>query len=367
MSLRLRSSSLVLALGPLAVLAFAQAACVTETIVQKAAPAPDGGPAAPEEGEDGGGPTNADAGPAPDRSVKGTFEKVTVKPPDGDPILEIASVVVRAPDDVYVAEGSSNLGTGYYHYDGKSWTGVRYPGHATRLVPLASGDLLAHGADLNVKTKSGDDWQRFPQPSGSGGPLGVWSLWGTSTKNLYAGSGAGNVRYNGVSWSPISGLPTKDGTFSGTSDKDVWFAVADYNAVLFHYDGTTWTKQSEKLPAEVKTTPAEGPYGLFAVAADDVWAIGRRRTLIHYDGSAWSVVPGPDDEWGCDLTRLWASSKKNAWLVGKAGCVFHWDGQAWEKIPSGVTDDIYGIHGSDPEHVWIAPYNKTTVLRLKPE
>jgi hypothetical protein len=95
--------------------------------------------------------------------------------------------------------------------------------------------------------------------------------------------------------------------------------------------------------------------------------MARARTLVHYDGATWSIVPGPGDEWGCDLTHGWASSKKNAWLVGRGGCIFHWDGVAWEKTPSGVTTDIYSVHGSDPEHVWIAASSTTSLLRLKPE
>lgn len=339
-------------------------ACSTETIVKNAAPAADGGPGVVTD-EDAGPPGEApDAAPV-DRSVKGTWEKLTVNPPDGTPIVELASVIVRSPTDVYVAEGASNLGTGFYHYDGKGWTGVRYSGFATRLVGVGT-DVLSYGSDLFIKAKS-DEWERIPQPATSGGsPASIWSLWGTRADDFYASTAAGNMRVDSDGWSDVAALGTAEGTFTGSGAKDVWFASAK-GKLLSHYDGTKWQNQFESLPEEIKAYPVEGPYSMFTSGPGDVWAMGRARTLLHYDGAAWTVVPGPDDEWGCDLARGWASSKKNAWLVGSKGCVFHWDGKAWEKIPSGVTENIYGIHGTDAEHVWIAPYSKTTVLRLKPE
>lgn len=352
--------------GPCAASALVLWACSTETITTTQARPGDDAGVTPE--GDGGEPSppTLDAAPPPARSVKGTWEKVAVHPPDGDPIEKLSSVFVRGPTDVFATEGASNLGTGYYHYDGKRWTGVRYPGFASRFAGLSSGDLLGFGDEVNIKAKAGDAWEKFPQPQTAGGPAYVTSLWGTTTSNLYASSGAGNVRFDGNSWSIVPGLDTHSGSFSGVSDKDVWFAASGHGQ-LAHFDGTTWTNHWNRVPADVQKTPTDGPYGVFATGVDDVWAMGRRRTVMHYDGSAWRTVPGPQDEWGCDLTQGWASSKKNAWLVGKGGCVFHWDGAAWEKIPSGVTDDIYSIHGSDAEHVWMAPYSTTTLLRLLPE
>src|SRR5690242_9689580 len=92
-------------------------ACSTETIVTQAQPGNDGGPTGDDAGEDA--PATPDASPPPDRSVKGTWEKVAVHPADGDPIEALASIFVRGPSDVWASEGASNLGTGYYHYDGK--------------------------------------------------------------------------------------------------------------------------------------------------------------------------------------------------------------------------------------------------------
>src|SRR3954453_16640663 len=131
--------SVGLACGLLAASACALWACSTETVVKSApSSADDGGPPP----EDGGPADDAapDGAASPARSVKGTWEKVAVHPPAGDPLGELGDIIVRSASDVYASEGASNLGTGYYHYDGKGWTGVRYPGYSPNLVALASGE-----------------------------------------------------------------------------------------------------------------------------------------------------------------------------------------------------------------------------------
>lgn len=346
-----------------------------ERIVQ-APPAEDTAPPASENASTGDDETiPPDDRPPPDRSVTGTWEKVDVTTDQGGALVNFQSVFVRGPSDVYVTEGTEALGTGYYHYDGKRWTEVRYPHMATELFGLPTGELVAFGPTVRKKSKSGDAWEPFSQPTDYA-LLDAHSLWGTSSKNLYASADRGNLHFDGSTWTlvPVINSTSWDlaGEFAGTSKDDVWFSQRVQGNQLFHFDGTKWSNVTSSLPVDVRLTPIMGPVGLFAVAPDDVWALGGYRTLLHFDGSKWSFVPGPmpdtsGDTWDCVPTRIWATSKKNAWLVGTHGSVFHWDGAEWSKVPSGITDDIYAIHGSDPEHVWIAPSNQERVLRLKPE
>lgn len=314
-------------------------------------------------------PDPKDDGPSADRSVKGTWEKVAVHITDGDPLEPLSGVFVKSAKEVYVVEGASNLGTGLYRYDGKAWTGVRYYGFAPELY-LAGKDLIAFGTEM-FRQASKDEWEQLAGPmSQAGGGRQVTSLFGTSLKSLFAATPGGPLKYNGKSWTELpESLGPYDGSFIGSSDTDVWYASPgryEHDKHLAHYDGKSWTEHWTKLPKDV-TESATGPGSLFMSSSDDVWVVANARTLIHYDGKKWSVVPGPDDEWGGDLGHGWASSAKNAWLTASGGKVFHWDGEAWESIPSGITENIYGIHGSDPENVWIVFNSENTALRLKPE
>src|SRR5207249_767545 len=87
------------------------------------------------------------------------------------------------------------------------------------------------------------------------------------------------------------------------SANDVW-AVGSYDdasspeqTLVERWNGSSW---------EVVSSPNTGSasnhlYGVAAVSANDVWAVGyydngtTRQTLIeHWDGSSWSIVPSPN-------------------------------------------------------------------------
>ena len=65
-----------------------------------------------------------------------------------------------------------------------------------------------------------------------------------------------------------------------------------------------------------KSAPTRG-------ATDDVWAVGHyidvatyATLLLHWDGSAWTVVTTPDPSTYSILDRVWATSAKDVWAVG---------------------------------------------------
>ncbi len=73
------------------------------------------------------------------------------------------------------------------------------------------------------------------------------------------------------------------------------------------------------------------------------------------DGSCsddgWCLVEPP---WNGDLTlvSLWGSSKNDVWAVGSRGAIFHWDGSAWQRSDTGVDRVIRRVWGSGPGDVW---------------
>ena len=56
-----------------------------------------------------------------------------------------------------------------------------------------------------------------------------------------------------------------------------------------------------------------------AVATDDVWAVGLRglgTLAIHWDGTAWTIVPTPTPEGIADLAAVVALATDDVWAVG---------------------------------------------------
>jgi hypothetical protein len=134
-----------------------------------------------------------------------------------------------------------------------------------------------------------------------------------------------------VAWTPVPspqprseyrelGYPLED--VSGASASDVWAVgsrVFEYfESVVFvafaeHWNGSQWSRVTE--------IPGQFLYGVEALAANDVWAVGTDGfgpLIAHYDGSGWSTAPTPDAGCGGKLGgidrvagELWAAGNYN--------------------------------------------------------
>ena len=102
-------------------------------------------------------------------------------------------------------------------------------------------------------------------------------------------------------------------------------------------------------------TPAHTSPILYAMSADlptDAWAAGYGNTrstsktmLLHWSGTAWSLVTSPHPGGASILYAVSAQSPTNAWAVGQffrlnAGgylpLILHWTGTAWRKAATPV-------------------------------
>ncbi len=128
---------------------------------------------------------------------------------------------------------------------------------------------------------------------------------------------------------------------------DVW-AVGAYGnlgvvawQLIEHWDGTKWTRAA--TPA--LTTPNE-LLAVSAVSANDVWAVGGYNSggqalIEHWDGSTWNVVANPNPGTFNRFFGVAAISSQNVWAVGQyhngglsQTLVEHWNGATWNVIPS---------------------------------
>jgi hypothetical protein len=87
-------------------------------------------------------------------------------------------------------------------------------------------------------------------------------------------------------------------------------------------------------------------YGVMAVSASDVWAVGLSpggSLIEHWDGKTWTRVPSPNPAGSSDtvLQAVTAVSSGNVWAVGYATIggysktlAMHWDGRHWTIVPS---------------------------------
>ena len=191
--------------------------------------------------------------------------------------------------------------------------------------------------------------------------------------------------WDGSKWSATI-IPMPNGgtlkRLSVVSSSDIWavgsrIEIVDgagyYQTLIMHWDGTDW----DIVPSpNVWTKPNGVPtpnelYGVSAVSANDVWAVGlyldsvQKYTLaLHWDGSEWSVVPTPNPGHGPSLSAVAAVASNDVWAVGSTGnrtLVVHWDGNEWSQVasPSPSVDASYlqGIAVGSATNIWTVGYS----------
>lgn len=99
----------------------------------------------------------------------------------------------------------------------------------------------------------------------------------------------------------------------------------------------------------------------WAVSPQDIWGVGNSATIIHYDGTSWSVV-APPTGFQFDINGIWGSSATDLWAVGQAGSLLHYDGSKWRDLttssPTGQT--LFGVWGLGSKDIYAAGDSLTT-------
>lgn len=202
----------------------------------------------------------------------------------------LTSVAAVAPDDVWAVGGQGV--PELFHFDGTAWNTSYLPNPGTFAFGVEARDLVALAPN--------DIWA-----------VGWYDITGTATLRTAV------WHYNGANWAVVPS-PSMPNGFGGFYPSTLWsicaagpnalFAVGEWRIgatffpLVLRYDGVSW---------QIQTAPssASGDGRLVAVSAssaNDVWAVGTANdhsTIIgggfglsfalHYDGSAWSVVPTP--------------------------------------------------------------------------
>jgi hypothetical protein len=191
-----------------------------------------------------------------------------------------------------------------------------------------------------------------------------------------------SLRWNGSSWHYIA-VPEPNGTIAAslngaaeTAASDVWavgYAFAPPNtgttqALAVHWNGSAWSIVPAKKPGT-----SSNLLGVAARTPSDVWAVGRTSNgttsvpmVEHRNGVAWKVFPLPALPSGGTnggLQAVSATSRTNAWAVGSyyvgtnvMSLILHWDGAHWSRQqsrnPSTVTNFLFGVSATSSTNAW---------------
>jgi hypothetical protein len=287
----------------------------------------------------------------------------------------LSAISGDAENDVW-AVGSLSL-----HFDGNTWTAIplantnQMAGVAV-LSPTnvwAVGDIIRIPFALvsQIQHFDGDSWSVVESPHFPSGEV-LKAIQAVSDQDIFAvGSFKDQFQkqqplvehFDGTAWSIVS-TPQFDGgegailnSIAIISDSDIW-AVGRAGSLDFsndrpfamHFDGDAWTEVG--VPS-VENSQFHELNAVVAVATDDVWAVGafiipaspEQTLIVHFDGTAWSIVPSPN-QGSVDnvLFGVAAVSSNSLWAIGCSPCVDvidvsgtlieHWDGAQWTVTPA---------------------------------
>jgi hypothetical protein len=139
-------------------------------------------------------------------------------------------------------------------------------------------------------------------------------------------------------------------------------------ALTMHWDGTTWTNVPGPNPGWSATAS-----GVAALATNDVWTVGsydNHSMITHWDSTGWIIVPSPDiGPYGTFLKGVAAVGPNDIWAVGQhyintntnyQTAVLHWDGTGWSVVPSpsnGTNSSFTRIAARTANDIWAVGYD----------
>jgi hypothetical protein len=164
------------------------------------------------------------------------------------------------------------------------------------------------------------------------------------------------------------------------ADNDIWAVGYDDvqvappafdSPLAMHFDGTSWSVvPTPTLSSGGVNAPEAQLHGVGGVSSNDVWAVGFQtgpdnpdfgeQLIEHWNGTAWSVVTGPENE-GAGLDHVAAISANNVWAFGAGGgsglLVEHWDGKSWRIVPdtgilASLNNGIGAVSVDSANNIW---------------
>jgi hypothetical protein len=170
-------------------------------------------------------------------------------------------------------------------------------------------------------------------------------VWGLDENNVWAvgyvemsGTTSGIIKWDGTSWQPYASTQgVKYGIYGFDENNLVYVGESSNTGIIGIWNGSTWTIyhrdyfQSQGFTAY----PLNAVWGS---SPEDIWAVGQRGTLVHWDGEKWKKVDLslPEDFifWdihGTDSDDVYAAGN----VENEEYKLFHFDGNQWNEILSG--------------------------------
>lgn len=208
------------------------------------------------------------------------------------------------------------------------------------------GDVWAVGDGGAVLRWRSPDPSTIWAPVDSGVTVRLNTIWGTDAEHVWTAGERGTIlalQADGQRWMPLAaaGVP---GDLELTSlwaarPDELWLTAAG-QAFAFRLKGGAWTREPTGAPGALRALGGTG--------ADDLWAVGEKGTVVHWDGARWAAHSTGVTS---SLNGVWAGAKDHAWVVGDGGVSLWWNGRRWSAVNTGTTSDLLAVSGGATERI----------------
>ena len=241
----------------------------------------------------------------------------------------------HAVDDIWAASGQDMV-----HWDGNTWTRHVGPYQATigafgyeRALTTPAGSFAVMAYRDRLWAWDGASWK-------SAAPANEWlgSASGIASGRVWAVGNRTIVHWDGARWSATP-QPVDNPLIAsvwGIATNDVWIGT---NLGAYHYDGLAWSPFG-----------AVPSHAMWGTTTNNLWAVGARGEISHWNGAAWTATVSSTME---NLSDVWGTADDDVWAVGEGGAVVHYDGSNWEVVTTPATQDLHAVYASGPDDVWI--------------
>ncbi len=216
----------------------------------------------------------------------------------------------------------------------------------------------------DTATDPTSDWEAIAE-GWSGTAL---SLWGTSSTDLWAASSdpSGSDyahHWDGQDWSTVDVGATENLWWvTSYEGSEMWF-VGEQGTVI-RYDVATETA----TPLPSGTAAGTKLFGAWVSPEGTLWAVGGvpdagPAAVLRVEGDVVSTVddlPGglnPTETW----FKVWGTSDTDLWVIGDRGSVLHYDG-AWTRQVMPESPRLVTIHGSGTDVVIVGGQNGPVIF-----
>jgi hypothetical protein len=137
-----------------------------------------------------------------------------------------------------------------------------------------------------------------------------------------------------------TGFSVRDVTTPGTGD---FSDTEGYTGAQFSANSVGW--ELENVPPQWSTL-----YGVWGNSSSDVFAVGERGAVLHYNGSGWIPTTSGTTN---DLRGIWADSSY-IYVVGTSGTIRRCavGSTTWSGMTSGTTAQLNGVWG-DSSYIYV--------------